>query len=281
MSEIVNPTTQVRMYDKKVMLAAPWYRDVYPQTAFSFAQLRDRRRTHSCLNYGDAFVAHTRNRLADLFLQSDCDYMLTIDSDMVVPFGNAAWFNGHTGFNLPEPFASFNALDRLMSHGKTLVGALYFGRQKRHNNAMFNEAMGNDALSKQLRDGPPRDQLLATRWVGTGCLLIHRSVFEDIEKKFPVLARASGSGGHWFTTSEHTLLSDVRAARDAVAEGHMTGEKCLKVFSMLESALANARANSTLAMGEDVQFCIRAAQAGHQCYVDLGLRCGHIGDHVY
>jgi hypothetical protein len=35
--------------------------------------------------------------------------------------------------------------------------------------------------------------------------------------------------------------------------------------------------NSQLGMGEDVQFCIRAAQAGHQPHVDLGVMCGHLG----
>ena len=34
-------------------------------------------------------------------------------------------------------------------------------------------------------------------------------------------------------------------------------------------------------MGEDVTFCIRAAAAGHQPHVDLGLICGHQGSKIY
>lgn len=281
MNEVVTPSTTVKLYDKKIMLACPFYKTVTPQTAFSIAQLRDRRRTSAVLNYGDAFVAHMRNHIADAFLASESDFLLTVDDDMIVPFGNANWFNAHTGFALAEPFCSLNALDRLMSHGKTLVGALYFGRH-RSGKPMFNEAAANDTLAKHIRATCPRDELLQTRWVGTGCLLIHRSVFEDIERRFPALARKSGGGGgQWFSTSEHTLLHEVNSAREFLSAGAMTGEKCLKVFSMLDSAVANAKKNSSLGMGEDVQFCIRAAQAGHQPHVDLGCLCGHVGTCVF
>ena len=61
----------------------------------------------------------------------------------------------------------------------------------------------------------------------------------------------------------------------------MTGEKAMKAYEMLEAAATDARTSSTLGMGEDVQFCIRAAQAGHQPHVDFALRCGHIGWKIY
>ena len=36
-----------------------------------------------------------------------------------------------------------------------------------------------------------------------------------------------------------------------------------------------------LGVGEDVSFCLRAQAAGHVPHVDLGLRCGHVGNYVY
>jgi len=39
--------------------------------------------------------------------------------------------------------------------------------------------------------------------------------------------------------------------------------------------------NSKLGTGEDVIFCHRARQAGHQPYVDLDCVAGHCGSHVY
>jgi hypothetical protein len=282
MNELVatTPLTTVTILQKKVMLVLPWYKSTNPQTAFCVGQLMDKRRTASLLNFGDAFVVHSRNSCADHFLQSSLEYMLTIDDDMLVPFGNPQWYNAHTGFDLTEPFASFNTIDRLISHGKSLVGALYFGRYK-NANPMYNEGAATKEEAAFARRAP-HNLLKPTRWVGTGCMLIHRRVFEDIEKKFPKLARGSdGKGGNWFTSTEHGLADRVDRVRSMLAEGPMTGEKCLKAYELLEAASAAAKNNSSLGMGEDVAFCIRAKEAGHQPYVDFGLVCGHIGQVCY
>lgn len=265
----------------KVFLTLPWYKSVSPLTAYCVTKLVERNRCTTCLNFGDAFVAHTRNTCADLFLGSQAEWQLTIDDDMIVPFGNATWFNAYSGFNLPEPFCSLNAIDRLLSHGKTLVGALYFGRH-RHARAVYCEG-ANQPIEATYARKAPHNICKPTRWVGTGCMLIHRSVYEAIEQKFPRLARGKTSrmGGNWFSTSEHSTMDFIDKARDVLAKGAMDGEKCLKVYQILEQCAAEARSNSSLGMGEDVQFCTRAAQAGHQPHVDMGLVCGHIGTEVY
>lgn len=262
---------------KKVMLALPWGKATHPITSFCVAQLMDRRRTSTALNFGDAFVAHSRNSIADLFLKSDLEHLLMIDDDMVVPFGHAEWYRAHTGWSLPDKFASLNTLDRLLSHGKSLVGALYFGRYSKGN-----PVYGEGAKEREWALKAPYDQIKPTRWVGTGCVLIHRTVFEDIEKQFPRLARgADKKGGQWFSSSEHNAMDAIDRTRSFLGAGPMTGEKALKAFEMLESASADARVNSTLGIGEDVQFCTRARAAGHQPYVDMGLLAGHIGHFVY
>jgi hypothetical protein len=263
------------------MIVLPWMKQTNPMTAFCVMQLSDKRRTSSMLNFGDAFVSHSRNTCADLFLQSNMDWMLTIDDDMLVPFGNATWFNAHSGFNLPEPFASLHAIDRLLSHGKTLVGGLYFGRHARGAKPVFNEGAANKVAEDDARN-VPRDELRPTKWVGTGCMLIHRSVYEDIEKRFPLLARGPNKrGGHWFSSSEHTAMDYIDRTQKMLADGPMTGEKAAKAYEMLVRATSEAKAHSTLGMGEDVQFCTRAREAGHQPYVDFGLVLGHIGHCVY
>jgi len=271
---------------KEIMIALPWYKMTNPLTAFSVMGLIDRRRTAITLNFGDAFVVHTRNTLADLFLQSDLEWMLTVDDDMVIPFGNGKWFNTFTGFNLPEPFCNFNALDRLLSHGKKLIGALYFGRW-RYGAAMFAEGMKDKNVLAYLRRGP-KDEIRPTRWVGTGCTLIHRDVFLDIEKRFPHLRRQRDGGtrgGNWFTSSEHELGAvvdqTIKMLEDSRTPKGWDSEVMWKVFSTLHTGRGKSKQNSGLGMGEDVQFCIRAQQAGHQPYVDLGLICGHVGHDVY
>lgn len=278
---IARPAASFVSYGKKVLVGLPWQKITNPMTAFCISELVDRRRCACTLNFGDAFVAHTRNSVADAFLASDLEWLLMIDDDMIVPVGSADVYRAYTGFNFPEKFMSWNALDRLMSHGKTLVGALYFGRQALNQPAVFNEAAGNKAINDQIRKGPI-DEIRQTRWVGTGCILIHRKVFEDIEKKFPRLARQDKKkGGNWFTSTEASLLDRLDALRDKFVGKNLTGEDAYTMFTEIDRSLALAKQENTLGCGEDVAFCLRAAAAGHPAYVDLGLRVGHLGNYCY
>jgi hypothetical protein len=231
----------------------------------------------TCLNFGDAFVIHTRNNIATKFLESDCDWMFTVDDDMVIPFGNGKWFNSVLGTELPEPFASFSAVDRLLSHKKTLVGGLYFGRHPK-GSPMYGE--GINQTEAVFARKAPHDVVKPTRWVATGCLLVHRSVFLAIEKRFPRLARKAGKPGHWFTPSEHSAM-DALERIQAALDGPMSGETAYAAKRIVEESIAQAKNQSSLGVGEDVQFCHRAHLAGHQPYVDMGLVCGHIGHAVY
>jgi hypothetical protein len=261
------------------MIGMPWQKQSNPLTALCVGQLFDRRNMSMCMVHGDAFVAHSRNRIVDSFLATDHEYLFFIDDDMLVPFGDADWYLANSGIPMEREFAGLHAIDRLLQSGKKLIGGLYFGRYPKAP-PMFGEGMRPDvaAYARQC----PKDEIRPTRWVATGCMLIHRSVFEDIEKTFPNLARKhDGYGGQFFSTSEHKLHSDVEALRKFMGTGPMTGEKCVKAYGMVEKMCADAHRNSTLGMGEDVQFCVRALQAGHQPHVDLALVCGHVGSCVY
>ena len=264
---------------QKVFLALPWQKHTNPITAFSVANLLDRRRMSACLNFGDAFVAHSRNTCADLFLRSDCEWMLMVDDDMVLP-GNAAWFNAFTDMGLPEQFASFNVVDRLLSHGKTLVGALYFGKHK-HGKPMYCEGVYNPVEEDYARKAP-FDVVKPTKWVATGCMLIHRQVFLDIEKRYPRLARnKEGLRSQFFTSSEDAVVEAaadcIRLMKDALPGATIMG----KVEAILKAAVMEAERHTPLGLGEDVSFCRRATVTGHQPHVDMGLVLGHIGTQVY
>jgi len=271
---VVPPVASVKG-KPKVLIAMPWYKTVNPRTSFSVMGLVDRTRTALMLNFGDAFIAHARNKCAENFLKSDLEWMLMVDDDVILPFGDPTWFNAFTGFNLKDPFASFHTLDRLMSHGKTLIGGMYWGRNPT-GRGMYSEAANVPTEAAWARKGP-YDQIKETRWVATGCLLVNRQVFLDIEKKFPLLARGQdGNGGNWFTSSEHTLTDAVAKAQKALDANAPEKAKELLVHGM-----ASVRASSGLGMGEDVAFCVRAKQAGHPAFVDLGLTVGHVGDCTY
>jgi hypothetical protein len=258
----------------KVLIAMPWYKSVSPMTALCVAQLADKRRVGLMQNSGDAFVAHTRNALVREFLKSTYEWMLSIDDDMVVPCGVPNWFRAYTGWHkLPDPFASFNAIDRLLSHNKTVVGGLYFGRAP-GGPPVYAEGMSIKSEAEYARKAP-YDLIKPTNWVGAGCLLTHRTVFEDIVKKYPRLDQ------HWYTSSEHTLVESVERTVRMLEDGPMTGEKALRAYEMLSAAEKQMRAISNLGVGEDVILCRRARESGHPVYIDMGLVCGHVGHKVY
>src|SRR6187431_72524 len=100
MTPPAEPTPLVE--NRKVFIALPSYKTMHPKTAFSLLSLMDRRRMAASLDYGDAFIAHSRNKLADAFLRSKLDWMLTVDDDMILPAGNAAMFQSFLGRSVPE-----------------------------------------------------------------------------------------------------------------------------------------------------------------------------------
>lgn len=267
--------------NRRVLIALPWYRTAHPLTTVALLNLFQRDTMSIIVSYGDAFIAHARNKLATKFLASKFEWMLMLDDDMIPPCGNAQWFNEQTSLNLPEWSAGANTIERLISHGKTLVGTTYFGRSK---GAAAVFAEGKHRSDELLRTGP-RNEIIPTKWIGTGCLLFHRTVFEDIEKKFPHLSRNANNGtGQWFTSSEHDLHHAVREAIVTLTPGAPgsvrmhTEEAALKI---LEAGLHRSDVHSSLGMGEDVQLCVRATQAGHIPHVDLGLWAGHSGPFCY
>lgn len=265
---------------KKVCMLLPFYREIHPLTAFSVMGLIDREKTKIIMRFGDAFVIHTRNKLVDDFLKSNCEWSLWVDGDMLIPFGNADWFRAYSGFDLPDPFAGFHTIDRLLSHGKTIVSATYYGRWK-GGRPIFAEAMNDREFTDKIRK--PSDRILPTKWVGFGCVLVHRSVFLDIEKKYPHLARPDGKdGGNWFTP-------DANDARATFSELHSVlnnqsfdpSVRLVQAQNLLESSQKAMEREGGMGQGEDVAFCARAIKSGHQPFVDLGLVAGHIGHWVF
>jgi hypothetical protein len=279
--------------DKEVYIGLPQYKFTNPLTLFSLLGIWDRSKLGVILEYGDAFIAHTRNLIAHKFLASGKPWLWWVDDDMIFPMGNAAWFNTKTQLNLPEKFAGIHAPTRLRSHGKTLVGGLYFQR-KEGGLACYAEAMyrtpASEAENAYARSGP-KDELRPVTWVATGCLMTHRQVYLDIQEKFSHLApQHSSEPWHFFSGASDGIVrafSEMRARVDLAAGQLKSGagaeaEKTLAdLVKLMESAEKLNVQESRLHQGEDVTFCNRARQAGHQPYVDLAVRCGHVGSKVY
>lgn len=268
---------------KEVFIAMPVYRTSNPRTVLSLLGVWDRAKFGYMYHWGDAFVAHTRNWLADDFLRSGMPLCWWLDDDIVVPFGNAALFNQTTGMNLPPAFAGVHAPTKLRSRGKSLVGGLYVARRE-SGRPLFAEGSADREVADALRRSPV-DECRPTEWVATGCLMHTRQVLEDIKKAFPHLApQHAGEHWHFFSGSSDYLakfFSELPALTDEVARQIAGGsaEAAGKALKDLKKRAEDAQRenfhHSRLQQGEDQTFCKRAKAAGHQPHVDLGVICGH------
>ena len=256
---------------KNVAVLLPWYKTVNPITALGIMAMIDRSKMGVIMAHGDAMISHARDSLAQQFLDStQAEWALMIDDDMVLPFGNAYAFNAFTNFGFPAEFAGMHTINRLLSHGKTLVGGLYFGRQP-GGLPMYAEGVSHPDEAEAARRAPV-DTIKPTRWIATGCLLIHRQVFLDIDAKYPELKR------RFFSPSEPDLMVATRKAMELLAQDPPA---VTEAQALLVEGLALAKSNSPVGLGEDVTFSVRVAAVGHQPHVDMGLVCGHAGQRIY
>lgn len=194
---------------------------------------KDKLRFEMCL--GDAKIGHSRNRMAAKFLETDAKYLLMIDDDIVPCIGRPNWMRYWVPPSRTKTDIALqrHVLHRLIGSGKSLVGGAYFGRQE---NGLLMCSNRNLASRAQISE----DAVVPVDWVATGCLLIHRKVFEDIRAKFGDSLKINS------TDYDYDYFREFDAER-----------------------------------GEDVSFCLRAKDAGHQPHVDLGLPVYHVGYKIY
>ena len=154
---------------------------------------------------------------------------------------------------------------------------------------MYAEAMSDDNEDRRSRTFV--DEVRPTDWVGTGFLQHGREVLLDIQKSMPHLAPQHPSENwHYFSSTSDAIVSKFSemqqkadAAAVAVRSDAGAAERILAdLASLMRSTYDDYLKSNRLNQGEDQLFCRRAAKAGHQPHVDLGLICGHIdGSTVY
>jgi len=232
------PSYRCEFAGRDIFVAWPWYKSSNPVTASVNVALaldfgRDKIRFD--MSIGDAKIEHSRNRLAHKFLDTDAKWMLMMDDDIIPSIGRPNWFRywvqgARQILDLP---LQRHVLHRLVGAGKTLIGASYFGRQEGGALMASDQTLAPRARAYE-------DAVVPVDWVGTGCMLIHRKVFDDIRAKFG-----------------DSLKINVP-------------DYDYDYFRPFDSA-----------RGEDVSFCLRAKDAGHQPHLDLGLPVFHVGYKTY
>lgn len=232
------PSYRCEFEGRDIFVGWPWYKSSNPVTAavnVAIALDFGRDKIRFDMSIGDAKIEHSRNRLAHKFLETDAKWMLMIDDDIIPSIGRPAWFRHWVAGarNILDQPLQRHVLHRLIGANRSLVGAAYFGRQE------GGALMCSDPSLAQ-RAKTYDDAVVPVDWVGTGCMLVHRKVFEDIRKHFG-----------------DKLKIDVP-------------DYDFDYFRPFDSA-----------RGEDVSFCLRAKEAGHQTHVDLGLPVFHVGFKTY
>lgn len=260
---------------RDVCLCLPFYKTVHPMTCFSLLGILDRTKMRVMMLCGDAFIAHTRNAIAKQFLDTECAWSFWVDDDILFPTGDAGWFKRASGFTtMPDKFAGVHILNRLLSHNKSCISGVYFSRVP-NGKPLYAEGLHDKAEEAWACRGP-YEIVKPTRWFGFGCALVHRDVFNAISAKYPPLA------GEWFSMSEHDLVLKSKEALQILNDVSATPDaRVQKVQEILGKALAASAHNAKLGTGEDIIFLHRAAQAGHQPFVDFSVYCAHLGGKAY
>lgn len=231
------PSYRCEFEGRDIVVGFPCYKTTNPVTAFALISMaldygKDKIRFE--LSLGDAMIYHSRNILAQKFLETDAKWLLMVDDDIIPCIGRPAWMRHwiHSARNVLDQPLQRNVLARLIGSGKTLIGGAYFGRQEGGTIMCSDTSLANKAKAYA-------DEVVEVDWVATGCMLVHRKVFEAIQKKHPELATPKNP----LYTFDYFLPTK---------EG-----------------------------GEDIAFCKRAKESGHQAHIDLGLPVFHLGFKTY
>jgi hypothetical protein len=231
------PSYRCEFAGRDVFVGFPCYKTTNPVTAFALIAMaldfgKDKIRFD--MSIGDAMIYHSRNKIAQKFLETDAKWLLMIDDDIIPCIGRPNWMKSTvpSARNMNDAPLQRHALQRLIGANKTLIGGAYFGRQEGAPLMCSDRSLEPKARAYQ-------DEVAPVDWVATGCMLVHRKVFQDIEEKYPELKSPIPNGEFDY-------------------------------FHPINSAT-----------GEDVSFCKRAKESGHQPYIDLGLPVFHVGYKVY
>ena len=222
LSNLVLPEHQsIGWEGKQLTLLLPVYRYLNPNTHFSVLWFIHKHHDRIGFDYQIGTEPHhARNLLATRFMRTKSEWALFMDEDQLPPLGpeKKQIYNGRWAARVQEPFCSFDAIVRLLSHQKPLVGGCYFGKGN-VGPAQFCEAFHDAAVNHWAHQGP-YDELRETKWVATGFLLIHRSVFEAIEKQFPqIVSNDKEKPNGYFTTFDVNYGEDVSFMRRARESG--------------------------------------------------------------
>lgn len=237
----------------KVVIGVPCYGDQNPEW---WAQLAINTAVWSQFYELTLVVAstmatdHNRNDIVDKFLKSDAEWLFWIDADTIVPSA---------------------AIQRLMGIGKTLASGLYYGKNPPHNPiayVKFKDAYKSIEGTQSWEVG----EILPIDASGMGCMLTHRSVYEDIQKHYKVLQRV---GGGLMPVHHNDIEGNLQERHEhdgKVYRGQLRTRMVEPTIEGMKFPFFGLEFGRT----EDIWFFELALRVGHKVWLDTGLECGHL-----
>jgi hypothetical protein len=177
----------------------------------------------------ESAVHRARNYCADEFLRSESDHLLFIDADI--------GFNAHDAIEL--------LIWQIQNPEYGIIAAPYRKKTLEKVAWAFNydKEFDPDATEPQEVSG-----------TGTGFMLIHRRVFEELAAKFP----------QWMYTP------------DAVAGTSIDGTREIMKFFQMEIDPRSRRD-----LSEDYWFCSRCREIGIKTWLCPWMKLCHVGTHIF
>jgi hypothetical protein len=246
----------------KVAFAVPFYSVVdgvwWVQTTDFIVNTIPTIEYHGLIAMGTMATDHARNTIVDDFLyKSNAEWLFWIDADTLVPVGT---------------------LSRLLALGKTLVSGLYYGKNPPHPPIAYYKLPNGTYIPIDKQEGWEKGEILPVDATGFGCMLTHRSVFEDIRKNYEIFQYANGG-----IASVHK--NDVVGEFGTTADGYHRHEHDGKVYKgQYRERLINPTIDGVKfpffmlehLRTEDMYFFDHAARVGHKPWLDTSIECGHL-----
>ena len=213
------PSYRCEFAGRDIFVGFPCYKTTNPVTAFAMIAMaldfgKDKIRFD--MSIGDAMIYHSRNKIAHKFLETDAKWLLMIDDDIIPCIGRPNWMKSTVASarKLPDAPLQRHVLQRLIGANKTLIGGAYFGRQEGAPLMCSDRSLEPKARAYQ-------DEVAPVDWVATGCMLVHRKVFDDIKAKYPELNSPIANGEFdYFHPINSATGEDVSFCKRAKAAGH-------------------------------------------------------------
>lgn len=238
----------------KISIGVPYYGDPSDKWTFQTIQFAAKlAQTHTLCDIiasGVMTADHNRNLIVEEFLKSDAEWLFWIDADTTVPVG---------------------AAERMLAHGRPLVSGLYYGKNEPHPPIAYH--VYNGAFT-------PIDRMI--RWevgeiievdaTGMGCMLTHRSVFEEMKKAYRVFQSDGGSIHLVHKDDVITTDSPVDYVSGSIVDGYLHLAVKEPTLEGLRFPFFQIEHNRT----EDMFFFDKAARLGYKPVLDSSVECGHL-----